>query len=215
MAAQINGYAPGSVTAVYLTSDGGGNLEDIDQLVNTFSEHVEVVGTNIPPEFISSCEKGALSASEKGVLAGYNLSGMRVVLLDGGAHAVDSNDLSFQLAMRYGIREGVVAANPQVLEPVMALEVEAPSEFQGSIIGGLNKKNGLIMNTDLNEDGSSVKIAAEVPLSNMFGYSTALRSSTQGKGEFSMEYKLHQPVSPDLQKELIKQYANRFNAEED
>ena len=171
----------------------------------------EVVGTNIPPEFLPSCEKGALAASEKGVLAGYNLSGMKVVLTDGGAHAVDSNDLAFQLAIRYDIRQGVQAANPQILEPVMALEVEAPAEFQGSIIGGLNKKNGLIMNTDLNEDGSSVKVQADVPLKNMFGYSTALRSSTQGKGEFSMEYKLHQAVSGDVQKELIKAYANRFD----
>jgi len=144
----------------------------------------EVVGTNIPPEFLPSCEKGAKSACEKGVLAGYNLSGMRVCITDGAAHAVDSNDMSFQLAMRYGIRQGVENAGPQVLEPVMALEVESPSEFQGNIIGGLNKRNGLIMNTDISEDGSSIKIAADVPLAEMFGYSTVLRSGTQGKGEF-------------------------------
>eukprot|EP00605_Chrysophyceae_sp_TOSAG23-4_P001737 GSChrysophyteH1.ASY1.ANO1.1924.1 assembled CDS len=134
-------------------------------------------------EFIFENEKGAMGASENGVLAGYNLSGMR-------------------------------NASPQILEPVMSLEVEAPAEFQGSIIGGLNKKNGLIMNTDLNDDGSAVKIVADVPLANMFGYSTALRSSTQGKGEFSMEYKSHQPVTPDIQKDLMKQYANRFNEDD-
>lgn len=173
----------------------------------------EVVGTNIPPEFIPSCQKGAMTASEGGVLAGYNLSGMRVVITDGAAHAVDSNDISFQLAMRYAIRQGVQAASPQILEPVMALEVESPAEFQGTIIGGLNKRNGLIMNTDINEDGTEIKIAADVPLSEMFGYSTVLRSSTQGKGEFSMEYKIHQPVQRDLQEKLIKIYSKRFEEE--
>lgn len=174
----------------------------------------QVVGTNIPPEFIPSCEKGAKLAGDKGVLAGYSLSGMRVVITDGAAHAVDSNDMAFQLAMQYGIRDGVKNARPQILEPVMSLEVESPSEFQGTIIGGLNKRNGLIMNTDLNEDGSSVKILADVPLQEMFGYSTDIRSSTQGKGEFSMEYKSHQAVNKDMQDKLIKAYASRHEGED-
>jgi elongation factor G len=169
-----------------------------------FDNHV--IGTNIPPEFIPSCEKGAKAACEKGVLAGYSLSGVRVVITDGAAHAVDSNDLSFQLAMQYGIRQGVKNARPQILEPKMLLEVTSPAEFQGTIIGGLNKRNGLIMASDLNEDASQVTIHAEVPLAQMFGYSTDLRSSTQGKGEFTMEYKEHQAVPRDLQEELIKKY---------
>jgi elongation factor G len=168
-----------------------------------------VIGTNIPPEFIPSCEKGAKAACEKGVLAGYPLSGVRVVITDGQAHAVDSNDISFQLAMRYGIMQGVKAGRPQILEPVMNLEVVSPAEFQGTIMGGLNKRSGLIMATDLNDDGSQVTIRADVPLANMFGYSTDIRSSTQGKGEFSMEYKIHQPVSKDVQESLIKLYATR------
>jgi len=169
----------------------------------------EVVGTNIPPEFIPSCEKGARAACQKGVLAGYPLSGLRVVITDGAAHAVDSNDMSFQLAMRYGITQGVKAAKPAILEPVMNLEVDAPSEFQGNIIGGLNKRGGLIMSSDLNDDASQVKILASVPLVEMFGYSTDIRSSTQGKGEFSMEYKDHAPVSKDQQESLIKIFASR------
>jgi elongation factor G len=171
-----------------------------------FANHV--IGTNIPPEFIPSCEKGARASCEKGALAGYPLSGVRVVITDGQAHAVDSNDLSFQLAMQYGIRQGVKNAKPQVLEPIMKLEVNAPAEFQGTIIGGLNKRNGLIMASDLNDDASQVTIHADVPLAQMFGYSTDLRSSTQGKGEFTMEYKDHQAVSRDVQEELIK----KFNA---
>lgn len=167
----------------------------------------QIIGTSIPPEFIASCEKGAKNACSKGVLAGYPLSGVRVVINDGAAHAVDSNDISFQLAMLYGIKQAVTAGKPQILEPVMNLEVVAPSEFQGTVIGGLNKRGGLILDTNLNEDGSSVNIRADCPLSEMFGYSTDLRSSTQGKGEFSMEYKSHQPVSKDAQETLIKAFA--------
>ena len=178
-----------------------------------FAFENQVVGTNIPPEFIPSCEKGAKAACERGVLAGYGLSGVKVVITDGAAHAVDSNDMAFQLAMRYGITAGVKAANPQILEPVMNLEVDAPAEFEGTLIGGLNKRNGLIMNTDISEDGANVKIAADVPLAEMFGYSTDIRSSTQGKGEFSMEYKLHQPVPRSKQEDLIKAFANRANYE--
>jgi elongation factor G len=137
------------------------------------------------------------------------------VITDGAAHAVDSNDLSFQLAMRYGIRDGVKASKPLILQPVMNLEVNIPSEFQGSVIGGLNKRSGLILSTDLNEDGSLVNIHADVPLAQMFGYSTDIRSSTQGKGEFSMEYKEHQPVSKDVQESLIKAYAAKLADELD
>lgn len=174
-----------------------------------------VIGTNIPPEFIPSCEKGAKSACEKGVLAGYPLSGVRVVIADGQAHSVDSNDMAFQLAMQYAIRQAVKSAKPQVLEPVMKLEVNSPSEFQGTIIGGLNKRSGLIMSSDLNDDASQVCITADVPLVEMFGYSTDLRSSTQGKGEFSMEYKEHQPIPRDRQEELIKKYNEKQAAEQD
>lgn len=115
-----------------------------------------VIGTNIPPEFIPSCEKGAKAACEKGVLAGYPLSGVRVVITDGAAHAVDSNDMAFQTAMRYGIRQAVKAGRPQILQPMMNMEVEAPAEFQGGIVGALNKRGGLIMASDVNEDGSQV-----------------------------------------------------------
>jgi elongation factor G len=175
----------------------------------------QVIGTNIPPEFIPSCEKGAKAACEKGVLAGYPLTGVRVAITDGQAHAVDSSDLAFQLAIQYGIRQAANSGKCQILEPIMSLEVTAPAEFQGNIIGGINKRGGLIMATDLNEDGSQVSIKADVPLSQMFGYSTDLRSSTQGKGEFSMEYKDHAPVSRDTQETLVKEYIARRQAEEE
>eukprot|EP01034_Spumella_vulgaris_P021795 gene21795-27864_t len=174
----------------------------------------QVIGTNIPAEFIPSCEKGAKMACEKGALAGFGLSGVRVVITDGQAHVVDSNDMAFQLAMLYGIRMGVKAGKPLILEPVMNLEVVAPAEFQGNMIGGLNKRGGLIMASDLNDDASQVTIKADVPLAEMFGYSTDIRSSTQGKGEFTMEYKKHQPVPRDTQERLIEAYNKRQTDEE-
>jgi elongation factor G len=172
------------------------------------------IGTNIPSEYYPSCEKGAIFASKKGVLAGFPLTGVRVVLVDGQAHMVDSSDLAFQVAMRFGIRAGVQAANAQILEPIMALEVNSPSEFQGAIVGGINKRNGMINNSDLNEDGSKLQVTADVPLAELFGYSTDLRSTTQGKGEFAMEYKCHQPTQPHVQKELIKKYTEGLKDEE-
>lgn len=141
------------------------------------------------------------------------LLGVRVVITDGQAHAVDSSDLAFQLAMQYALREVAKQARPQILEPVMNLEVNIPAEFQGTIIGGLNKRGGLIGASDLSDDGSQACIRADVPLVQMFGYSTDLRSSTQGKGEFTMEYKLHQPVSKDAQDVLVKKFAARIAEE--
>lgn len=173
----------------------------------------DVIGMNIPPEFIPSCEKGARSAAEKGVLAGFPLTGVRCVITDGQAHAVDSNDMAFQLAMRYAIRQGVLASKPQILEPMMTLEVNAPTDFQGAMIGGLNKRSGMIMSSDISDDGTQSCIKAEVPLGGMFGYSTELRSGTQGKGEFTMEYKDHSPVTKDLQEELVKKFLAAYAEE--
>ena len=176
-----------------------------------FENHV--VGTNIPPEFIPSCEKGAITACERGFLAGHPMTGVRIVITDGQAHAVDSSDMAFQLAMQYGLREAVKSAKGQLLEPIMKLEVVAPAEFQGTLISGLNKRNGLVLGSDLNDDGSQVTIESEVPLSAMFGYSTDLRSATQGKGEFTMEYKDHAPVPRTTQEDLIKEYHKRVAEE--
>ena len=175
----------------------------------------ECTGTNIPSEFYPSCEKGALKAAKKGVLAGYQLTGMRVVLQDGQAHLVDSSDMAFQAAMRFGIRAAANDASAQILEPVMALEVTTPSEFQGTVVGGINKRSGLITASEMNEDGSQLTVEADVPLSVLFGYSTDLRSSTQGKGEFSMEYKMHQPVNGQMQKDLIKAFNEKLKEDED
>ncbi|CAM9928063.1 unnamed protein product, partial [Phaeothamnion confervicola] len=166
----------------------------------------EVVGTNIPPEYIPSCAKGAEDARRKGALLGQEVVGMRVVLKDGAAHVVDSSDMAFRMAMAYAVRGAMAAAQPAVLEPIMALEVTAPAEFQGAIVGQLNRRMGVIQSSDISDDGAGSIIRADVPLAQMFGYSTLLRSTTQGKGEFTMEYKDHQPVTREQQEALCKKY---------
>ena len=176
----------------------------------TYEYENRCVGTNIPSEYYPSCQKGAAKACEKGVLAGFELTGLRIVLLDGQAHIVDSSDTAFQAAMVSGIREGVQKAQGSILEPVMDLEVTSPSEFQGAVIGGINKRGGAIESSDLNEDGSQFNVNALVPLQELFGYSTDLRSSTQGKGEFSMEYHNHQTVARQVQNDLIKAYEKKL-----
>ena len=172
----------------------------------------ECVGMNIPPEYYTSCEKGAHDAFKEGALVGCEVEGVRVVLQDGAAHAVDSSDQAFRTCMANAVRDSMTKANSFILEPVMAVEVEVPSEFQGTVVAGLNRRMGLIQSSDMNEDGSGIKIVCDVPLANMFGYSTELRSQTQGKGEFSMEYSKHIEVPRNTQEELMKKYKEEQQA---
>ncbi|CAM9848904.1 unnamed protein product [Chrysoparadoxa australica] len=167
----------------------------------------DLVGMNIPPEYVTACEKGAEDARHKGALIGAEVvQGMRVVLTDGQAHAVDSSELAFRTAMAAAVRTAMPAAQATVLEPIMSVEVLAPQEFQGSVVAGLNKRTGIIQSSEFSEDGGTVVVKADVPLAQMFGYSTELRSSTQGKGEFSMEYKQHIGVTRDRQEALAAAY---------
>jgi elongation factor G len=179
--------------------------------INVFLNRL--VGQNIPPEYHTSCEKGFHDAMVEGALVGCGVEGVRVVLRDGAAHAVDSSDLAFRTSMAHAVRDAMRKANPSVLEPVMTVEVESPVEFQGIVVAGINRRMGLIMNSDVNEDGSGVRVVSEVPLANMFGYSTELRSNTQGKGEFTMEYKKHIQVPRSTQEELMKKYKEEREAE--
>eukprot|EP00301_Raphidiophrys_heterophryoidea_P027487 c9682_g1_i1.p1 GENE.c9682_g1_i1~~c9682_g1_i1.p1 ORF type:complete len:767 (-),score=208.19 c9682_g1_i1:219-2381(-) len=167
----------------------------------------ETFGGSVPPEFISAVEKGFLEALEKGSLIGFPCSGVRFAITDGASHAVDSSELAFKLAAMYAFRQGFHKANPRVLEPIMAVEIAIPNEFQGAIIGHINKHRGVITNTEVDVDFT--KIESDVPLREMFGYSSDLRSMTQGKGEFTMEYKTHLPVLPNVQKELIAEYQKK------
>src|SRR5689334_9107363 len=171
----------------------------------------EIVGGSIPREFIPACEKGFQEAIKKGSLIGFPVVGVRVVINDGASHDVDSSEMAFKTAAIMGFREGYEAAKPQVLEPIMKVEVQAPEDFQGSVIGQLNQRRGTILNTE-NREGYTVAVA-EVPLNNMFGYSTDLRSATQGKGEFTMEFAKYAPVPKNEQEEMMAAYREKLAAE--
>merc|ERR1711937_837196 len=134
----------------------------------------ECVGTNVPSEFIPSVEKGCRDAIAKGDLVGFPVEGLRVVLQDGAAHAVDSSDQAFRAAALYAVKKAIGEAGAKVLEPVMALEVSAPTEFQGDIMGSINQRRGMITNNST--DGAQSVINADVPLAQLFGYSTDIRS---------------------------------------
>lgn len=153
-----------------------------------------------------------MDAFTEGALVGCEVEGVRVVLQDGAAHAVDSSDMAFRTCMANAVRDAMRKAKPSILEPVMAVEVEIPSEFQGTVVAGLSRRMGMIQNGDMNDDGSGMKIEAEVPLANMFGYSTELRSQTQGKGEFTMEYRRHVQVPRTTQESLMQKYKEEQDA---
>jgi elongation factor G len=172
------------------------------------------MGTNIPPEYYASCEKGMNDAMAEGALVGCEVEGVRVVLQDGASHAVDSSDLAFRICMANAIRDTMKRASPSVLEPVMTVEVDIPSEFQGAVTASLSRRMGMIQSSDMNDDGSGLKIECQVPLANMFGYSTELRSLTQGKGEFTMEYFQHSAVPRNVQEELMNEYKKEREARE-
>lgn len=167
----------------------------------------EIVGGVIPREFQPSCDRGFQDSLEKGSLIGFPVTGIRACINDGAAHAVDSSDMAFRIAARAAFREAYAKARPVILEPVMRVEAETPEEFQGNVIGGLNKRRGMILSSETNH-GSTV-IIAEVPLSEMFGYSNDLRSSTQGKAEFSMEFTKYQQVPTMVQEELVAAYKKK------
>jgi len=161
----------------------------------------ETVGTNIPKQFVPHVEKGFRRACEKGWLTGNKVAGVKFRLVDGASHIVDSNEISFVLAAQAAMRQTYEDGAWHVLEPIMAVEVTTPTEFQGAVMGQLNKRKGIITGTDDNEGWFVV--GAEVPLNNMFGYSSELRSLTQGKGEFSMEYSRYAPAPQETQQELM------------
>ena len=162
----------------------------------------EIVGGNIPREFIPSVEKGFKAALDNGIQANYAVQNVAVRLFDGSYHDVDSDQLSFELAAKLGFRESARKAKPQLLEPVMKVEVTTPEEYMGDVIGDLNSRRGIIQSMDSNKEGSVVK--ANVPLSEMFGYSTDLRSLTQGRAVYAMEFAEYTAVPEKIAQEIIE-----------
>ena len=172
----------------------------------------ETVGNNISKSYVPAIKKGVLEAAAEGSLTGSPIEGVRFVLTDGNQHSVDSSEMAFKLAGSGAMRATVPKAVPQILQPIMKIEVVVPDEFQGSVIGDINKRSGNIVDTET-RDGYCT-ILAEVPLNDMFGYSSAIRAATQGKGEFSMEFAHYAPVMPNLQKELIDEYRKSRSAKQ-
>ncbi len=173
----------------------------------------EIRGGAIPSEFIPSVEKGVRTAIEKGKLIGFPVIGVRFVLNDGQAHSVDSSDIAFQIAGRQAFRQACAHARPIVLEPVMKLAVESPTEFHGAVLKSVMQRRGNVIGTT--EEAGFCRVEAEVPLAEMFGYATDLRSSTQGKAEFTMEFARYLPAPSEVQKTLVEKYAGRVKGEEE
>ena len=170
----------------------------------------EVKGGNVPKEFIPSVQKGFEDAMKNGVLGGYPVDSLKVTLLDGSFHPVDSDQLSFELAARNAYKNACVQAGPVLMEPVMKLEVVTPEENMGDVIGDLNKRRGQVEGMDEARSGARI-VKAMVPLAEMFGYVTALRTITSGRATSSMEYDHHAPVSSSIAKTVLEEVKGRVD----
>ena len=163
----------------------------------------KIVGGSIPKEFITPIEKGVKEAAENGVLAGYPVVDLKVTLFDGSFHEVDSSEMAFKLAASMGFKEGVQRGGPILLEPMMKVEVVVPEEYLGDVMGQINSRRGLIQGMEVRA-GNAQAIRAMVPLAEMFGYATQLRSATQGRGVFNMDFDHYAPVSQSVAQEIMK-----------
>ena len=183
----------------------------MEPLADKDYEFVDAIkGGAIPNEYIPSCDKGFKKAIEKGTLIGFPIVGVKITINDGQYHPVDSSDIAFQTAAIGAFREGYEKAKPVILEPIMKVQISAPTEFQGNIFGLINQRRGII--GESTDENSASTVNAEVPLSEMFGFSTILRSSTQGKGEFTMEFEKYGKVPNAVADELIKKYQEEKKA---
>jgi len=160
-----------------------------------------VTGGRIPKQYIPAVEKGFRSMLAKGPIAGYPVVNLAVYLEDGSHHEVDSSDLAFQICAQTAMREAFPRTQPVLLEPVMRIEIECPGQFQGAVVGNLTARRGIVLGAETR--GPDVRVEGEVPLAETFGYSTDLRSMTQGQGTFSMEFARYKRLPKNLEEELI------------
>mgnify|MGYP003444632954 FL=1 len=164
----------------------------------------KIVGGAIPKEYIEPARKGMEEALEGGILAGYPMIDVKVELYDGSYHEVDSSEMAFKIAGSMAIKEGTRKAQPCILEPMMKVEIEIPDEFTGTIIGDISRRRGRVEGQEPMGNTGNVIVRALVPLANMFGYATDLRSNTQGRGTFSMEFQCYEQVPANIEKEIIE-----------
>jgi elongation factor G len=163
----------------------------------------EIKGGAIPAQYIPGCEKGFWASMEKGAMLGFPVVGVKLILDDGNFHPVDSSQLAFETAVKAAFRENYFKAKPQILEPVMKVTVETPSEFRGNVMALINQRRGLVHDTTI--DDLFTRIETEVPLNETFGFATLLRSGTQGKAEFTMEFSAYRPVPKSIEEQLLKE----------
>ena len=189
-------------------SGGSGQFGDIEYTIEPlptgggFEFESKVVGGNVPREFWPAVEKGFRESANNGIIAGYPLLDFKVTLTDGSSHAVDSSAIAFELAARGGFRQTMPKAGPQLLEPVMKLDVIAPEDKVGDVIGDINRRRGMISNQEVN--GQMVRIWAEAPIGEMFGYIGDLRGMTSGRGQFSMEFSHYAPCPANITEMVTK-----------
>jgi elongation factor G len=164
----------------------------------------KIVGGNIPREYIPGCEKGFKESMSKGPLGGFQVINVEISLEDGSFHPVDSSEMAFKQASRQAFKQAFLGSKPVILEPIMKVEVETPSEYQGPVQGDLSSRRGILAGSDMRDNLTIIE--CEVPLSEMFGYSTELRSMTQGKAGFSMEFKKYKPVPKNIQEQIVTKY---------
>ncbi len=187
-----------------------GFMEPIEDKDYEFVDSIK--GGVIPNEYIPSCDKGFRASMTKGSLIGFPIVGVRCTINDGQSHPVDSSDIAFQVAAQGAFREAYSKAKPVILEPIMKVSLEGPTEFQGNIFAVINQRRGIIVSST--EDGAFSRVEAEVPLSEMFGFSTVLRSLTQGKAEFSMEFLKYGKVPNSISDTLVKEYEEKRKKEQ-
>jgi elongation factor G len=194
-------------------SGGSGQFAKIDYTVEPgepgsgFVFESTVTGGNVPREFWPAVQKGFEKSIEKGVLAGFPCLDLKVTLSDGGFHPVDSSAIAFEIAARSAYRQSIPKAGPQLLEPIMNVDVFSPDSNVGDVIGDLNRRRGMIKSQDPSATG--VRIKAEAPLSEMFGYIGDLRTMTSGRGQFSMEFSHYAPCPRNVADEVIKEVKER------
>lgn len=173
-----------------------------------FSFDNQVKGGAIPSEYISACDRGFRDVMDEGPLAGFPMIHVGVTLVDGKSHDVDSSEMAFRIAARGAMKEAVARARPRLLEPLMNVEIETPSEYQGAVVGSLASRRGMVTGIDTRSDGTCV-VRSIVPLANMFGYATELRSMTSGKASFSMEFSRYDLAPENVQADVVKERAEK------
>ena len=167
----------------------------------------EITGGSIPREYIPAVQKGIQEALEGGILAGYPMSDLRVILYDGSYHEVDSSEMAFKIAGSMAVKQGAQKAHPVLLEPIMSVEVVVPEDHVAPVIGDLNSRRGRVEGMELRVTSQIIK--ATVPLSEMFGYATDLRSRTQGRGSFTMHFGRYDEVPANISEEIISRVQGR------